>query len=226
MEEQRANLICIAIQPDGGRLPRIRMMTEAGLIGKIGLNEAGVGVCLNAVRAKGMDPTRLPTHLALRVALNARSLDAARAALAADGVASSCHILVADRGGAVGMEWSALGHRDLPLDAHGRIHHTNHLLLAQPGVVDSNWLPDSAARFERIRTLTDAAAAAAAAPTLGSVQDLFKDEEGLPDAICRSPIDGNSAATLFNIVMDLGAARAEVLMGRPNRPDEIFVLSF
>jgi isopenicillin-N N-acyltransferase-like protein len=49
------------------------MVTEAGLIGKIGINLSGVGVCLNAIRAQDMDLTRLPTHLGLRMVLESES---------------------------------------------------------------------------------------------------------------------------------------------------------
>jgi isopenicillin-N N-acyltransferase-like protein len=64
MDAQRENLIQLTIEQSGK--PVIKMITEAGLIGKIGLNSAGVGVCLNAIKAKGMDSTRIPCHLGLR----------------------------------------------------------------------------------------------------------------------------------------------------------------
>ncbi|KAI7562004.1 hypothetical protein KC343_g8394, partial [Hortaea werneckii] len=41
MEEQKAHLIVLEIEQHGK--PTIKMVTEAGLIGKIGLNSAGVG---------------------------------------------------------------------------------------------------------------------------------------------------------------------------------------
>ncbi|THY67822.1 AAT-domain-containing protein [Aureobasidium pullulans] len=58
MTEQKANLILLTIEQSPK--PTIKMVTEAGLIGKIGLNSSGVGVCLNAIRAKGMDASRIP----------------------------------------------------------------------------------------------------------------------------------------------------------------------
>ena len=67
MLEQKPNLILLHITQT--RKPTIKMVTEAGIIGKIGLNSAGVGVCLNAVQAYGMDPTRMPVHLGLRSVL-------------------------------------------------------------------------------------------------------------------------------------------------------------
>ena len=91
-EEQRENLIHLNISRQGK--PAISMITEAGIIGKIGLNSSGVGVCLNAIKAHGIDIKRLPCHLALRTCLECISMGEAVAALEKAGVASSCHILV------------------------------------------------------------------------------------------------------------------------------------
>jgi isopenicillin-N N-acyltransferase-like protein len=49
-EPQQINLIHLNIKRD--TKPSISQITEAGIIGKIGLNSAGVGVCINAIRAK------------------------------------------------------------------------------------------------------------------------------------------------------------------------------
>lgn len=91
-EEQQKNLINLNISQEGK--PAISMITEAGIIGKIGLNSRGVGVCLNAIRVSGVDFQRLPCHLALRTCLESNSMEEAVGALAKAGVASACHILV------------------------------------------------------------------------------------------------------------------------------------
>ena len=99
---QRENLVLLHIKKDGG--PRIAMVTEAGIVGKIGFNEHGVGVCLNAIKMKGMDVARVPCHLGLRLVLESRSREEAVATLEKTGVASSCHMLVADAAG--GWGWN------------------------------------------------------------------------------------------------------------------------
>lgn len=103
MEQQKENLVLLTIEQAGK--PTIKMVTEAGILGKIGLNSAGVGVCLNAIRAKGMDATRLPCHLGLRMVLESSSRSEAVAKLEKVGIASACHMLIADATGGVGMEW-------------------------------------------------------------------------------------------------------------------------
>ena len=71
LPSQKANLVACHITQPGK--PSISMITEAGIIGKIGLNDRGVGVTLNAIRAVGVRFDALPTHLALRAALEAES---------------------------------------------------------------------------------------------------------------------------------------------------------
>ncbi|KAJ7839143.1 hypothetical protein B0H14DRAFT_2787860 [Mycena olivaceomarginata] len=59
------NLAMMSIDQPGH--PKIYMMAEAGIVGKIGFNSASVGVCLNAIRAHPTDASKLPIHVALRL---------------------------------------------------------------------------------------------------------------------------------------------------------------
>jgi isopenicillin-N N-acyltransferase-like protein len=99
---QAENLICLKIKKEDGL--SIQMITEAGIIGKIGLNGNGVGCTLNAIKAKGVSFSKLPCHLALRTVMESLSRQAAIAALEKAGVASACHILIADSSGGTGLE--------------------------------------------------------------------------------------------------------------------------
>jgi isopenicillin-N N-acyltransferase like protein len=68
---QAPNLIHLTVHQSSPKSSIIEMITEAGIIGKIGLTSSGLGVCLNAVRAPGVSHEKLPVHLALRAALDA-----------------------------------------------------------------------------------------------------------------------------------------------------------
>jgi len=59
-EAQQINLIHTNIKRTSK--PSISMITEAGIIGKIGLNSSGVGVCINAIR----NPCRSRLNLSCR----------------------------------------------------------------------------------------------------------------------------------------------------------------
>lgn len=221
MERQKQNLVVLTIsQPSK---PQIKMVTEAGLMGKIGLNRAGVGVCLNAVKCHGMDASRLPTHLGLRMALESESREAAVKRLQEFGVASSCHYLLADATGGVGLEWSYVDCKQIGMNASLQVFHSNHYLTDHPGVHDTNWLPDSNFRVSRIEELCRRVQGE---PGFATVQALFRDEANYPASICRAETGISDVASLFNIVMDLEANRAMVILGRPTEPEEFVELSF
>jgi len=140
------------------------------------------------------------------------------------GVASSCHMLVADPSGATGLEWSSIDVQKLPMDADRRVYHTNHFLVEHPGVEDTLWLPDSIDREKRIKQLCQGLTDAS--PTMEKIQQLFRDENNYPAAICRTEVDTSTAATLFNIIMELKSKTARVVLGRPTAPQESLVLGF
>lgn len=49
--------------------PRIKMLLEPGMVGKIGMNEAGVGVCLNFLETAQVRNDGVPVHVMLRAIL-------------------------------------------------------------------------------------------------------------------------------------------------------------
>ncbi|SMQ55588.1 unnamed protein product [Zymoseptoria tritici ST99CH_3D7] len=220
-EVQKKNLVFLSIEQPGK--PRIKMITEAGLIGKIGLNDAGVGVCLNAIKAKGMDATRLPCHLGLRMVLESTSRADAVERLEKFGISSACHMLIADENGGVGVEWSSTDVAKLEMNDARQVFHANHFLLQHDGVEDKKWLEDSSFRTSRIEELAEKVEGE---PTYEKLYDIFCDEENFPGGICRKMEGRSQSASLFNIVMDLKARRADVTLGRPTEPEEKIILSF
>ena len=221
-EAQKKNLIVLTI--DQQPKPTIKMVTEAGIIGKIGLNSAGVGVCLNAIRIKGMDPAKLPCHLGLRMVLDSTSREEAVQNLEQYGIASACHMLIADKTGGIGLEWSYTDVQKCTMNASKQVFHSNHYILKHPGIgQDSTWLADSSYRVHRIEELANEIGAE---PTKEQVFEIFKDENNYPGAICRAQKKPSQSASLFNIVMDLEAKRADVTLGRPTEPEGHVQLAF
>ncbi|KAF2277037.1 uncharacterized protein EI97DRAFT_432650 [Westerdykella ornata] len=223
MAAQKENLIITKISQQGK--PTIQQVTEAGIIGKIGLNSAGVGTLLNAIRVHGVDPMRLPVHFGLRMALESNSALEAVEKLERIGMASSAHILIADAETAIGLEFTkSTFARCLP-DETGRIVHANHLLLEHPREVDTVWLKDS---LTRVKTMTEISAKLIGEkePTWEELSRLFEDESDLPTAICRAETAESGSGTLFNILMDLRSKVAIVRIGRPVNAEERLTLSF
>lgn len=219
-EQMMENLVMLTIEKKDK--PVIKFVSEAGIIGKIGLNDSGVGVNLNAIKAKGLDMERMPVHLALRLVLESTSRQEAVSQLEVYGVASACHMLIADATGGVGLEWSCKDLKKLEMNSHGQIFHANHYLVEHVVKDECPWI-DSHFRIERIEEL---ASTVSEAPAMSDIGVLFRDERNYPAAICRTQEGDSSIGTLFNIVMDLKAKKSTVKMGRPTRPGEVIEITF
>ena len=201
--------------------PNISMMTEGGIIGKIGLNSAGVGTTLNAISANGVSFGKLPVHLALRTVLSCTSMLEARQKLLEAGVAAACHITIADaESGGVGLECSAEGIVELAANESGACTHTNHFI--RPQVKESKmFVLDSPIRLERINEIVRSLNGG---PTMDDLCEALKDEYNKPEAICRSRTVKSSSETLFSIVMDLRNGFARVKMGQPTGDGQVLEL--
>ncbi|EJF60719.1 AAT-domain-containing protein [Dichomitus squalens LYAD-421 SS1] len=230
------NLAMVSIEQDGK--PKIWMVTEPGIVGKIGFNSSSVGVLLNAIRARPISTSLLPIHCLLRISLENESVDSAITAIEKlGGAASSQHILIADTRKARGLELSPRGGVYLPENSNGIVIHTNHFL--ENRLVDEPpWLSGSPVRLERakaicgelIRELGDDHFAGDTIDAKLLRARFFSDTFNTPQAICCSPDPTRAAEiqTLFNIVMTFqegSRPSAEVVFGKPGSGDESEVFS-
>lgn len=226
----KENLVFMSIEPEGK--PRIWMVTEAGIVGKIGFNERGVGVCLNAIRAKPTLDSKIPIHVALRLCLEAGGKEEAVETLERlGGIASSAHILIADVNEPLGLELSPLGNAYLKPDANGIVCHTNHFV-ENKLVEEPPWLSGSPLRLKRVQELTKELAAGGEVITAEILRKrVFSDGKGKPQAICceedeERPVETRSS-TLFCVVMRFVRGErpsAEVVWERPGSGEEGSVL--
>jgi isopenicillin-N N-acyltransferase-like protein len=219
MTEQKQNLIITKITQ--ANKPTIIQVTEAGIIGKIGFNDAGMGTLLNAIKVKGVDATRMPVHFGLRMALESSSVEEAVRRLESYGMAASAHILLADANSSLGLEFTKSTFAQCVPDSAGRVVHANHLLMNHPGETDTVWLKDSLARQQ---TMSENTEKLGKEPSWEDVGGLFEDEQNLSGAICRYETEESGSATLFNIVMDLKNKKAVVRLGRPTEVEDLIEL--
>lgn len=183
---QRAALVILKTEDAQGR--RITTLTEAGMLAKIGLNEAGFALGLNIVRSvrDGATPG-VPVHALLRHLLSCDGLVEARArlqAVEALGFGASSNIPCADASGEVGcLEVAPAGWAELtPTD--GVVVHTNHFLCDAllPQQAPLGQVVSSAPR------LATASKHAVRAPIgFAALQDFLRDESDGTLSICRSP---------------------------------------
>ena len=202
---QRAACVVLRIKRPG--LPDAITVTEGGIVAKIGLNAAGVGVCLNILASldDGEQPG-MPVHVLLRQLLDVSSVEEGLAlANRARAGASSC-VTVADKGGhAVSMEVTPGGVGELyPQD--GLLVHTNHCVVEntrageRPPITTSSTQP----RFDRATELLQAARQNI---TTATFIDVLRDRAGDENAICRLPnLDLHPAdrvESVLGVVMEL-----------------------
>lgn len=197
--------------------PDIATLVEAGQVGKIGLNSAGLGVCLNflehADRGQGM-----PVHVLLRQMLGCSDLgEAIRAAYGAPRAASA-NVLVAHAAGEI------LNLELTPTDADyvygdsGWLVHANHFesLRLRGGDVGVAASMSTIARAARARRLLSAARGSI---SLDTFQNTLRDHAHGSYAICRHPDPSEplleQTATRASVIMDLGARTMHLAAGNP-----------
>lgn len=151
--------ILLTIVPDEG--PTIWTLTEPGIIGKVGMNSAGVGVCLNILRCSGMtvacdSVAGLPVHITLRMILESPSLEAARQVLQSHRIDTVSNILVGDAtGNCFDVEFAGSEQNWLPC-AENTTFHTNHYCCESARCHNEPFeskLQSSYARFDRTSEL-------------------------------------------------------------------------
>lgn len=215
---QRDAVVLLRVRRPGR--PEVTTLTEAGIVGKIGFNAEGLGVCLNAIFTPEVRADGVPLHVVLRALLEAGSLDDAVATVARSRLASAANILLAQHGhGALDVEATPSGLEVLaPRD--DVLAHTNHLCGAWPGTdrdLGPLRLPDTQPRLARVEALLRERRGEL---DVCSAHDVLCDHEGGPSSICRhgdacGDARGLGLETVLSVVMDLGQRRFSVTEGPP-----------
>ncbi|KAL2840505.1 acyl-coenzyme A:6-aminopenicillanic acid acyl-transferase-domain-containing protein [Aspergillus pseudoustus] len=207
--------------------PRVRMMGEAGIVAKFGINDAGVAICMNAIRCGTVSKTRLPVHLAMRRVLECRSFDEAFEILTKKGLASCVNLMIADKSGKIAtIECTPKGLAPIfPEPGSETTFHTNHLWSPNiPQGIRDHPSRNSFTRLERIKALSNGQEGSVA-----RIRSWLSDEVGTPVSICRSTPPGargiERMETLSTIIIDVTARRAEVSFGKPSLSPPVRTLS-
>ncbi|MBX3011427.1 MAG: hypothetical protein KF832_07955 [Caldilineaceae bacterium] len=173
--------LLLHVQPSDGR-PRALMFTFAGQLGYAGMNEYGVAHFANALYDSPWQPG-LPHYPLKRRILEQRSVAACLDLLKRHRTCSAANVVLCDGEGAVAdVEVRPEGIARF-VDSHPDcIVHANHYLTDAFASHETNSLPDSCPRLERMRALIQAHWGQLDVPTL---QQILADHEGEPAAICR-----------------------------------------
>jgi isopenicillin-N N-acyltransferase like protein len=198
--------------------PGYTTVVEAGLLAKVSMNSAGLGVCTNFLLTEDdPDASGFPYHTALRALLDAETLSGALAVLRALAPASSANYLLAHvKGVAMDVEVSPAGGLQLIAPEQGILTHANHFRAGSVRDLAAEVAPCSKPRERRLDTLLRARVGRI---DRHDVQAALSDHEGYPKSVCyhedprEDPAD--RSVTAASIVMDLDARTMALAPGNP-----------
>ncbi|MEQ9519454.1 MAG: C45 family peptidase [Parvibaculum sp.] len=190
--------------------PNILMMSEPGIVGKIGLNSAGLGICFNFLPINR--PTNgVPVHILLRALLECSTLAEARAMIERAGNGRSANIMVAHKNGErFDMEFAATEKFELT-DKGDILAHTNHFI-EQNVFTIPEMLENSTLRLSRVGKLSEAYGAR----DRRTMEKMLSDTENPGNSICqtyrtRAPL--GEMGTVCSLTMDLEAGDMGIRLG-------------
>jgi isopenicillin-N N-acyltransferase-like protein len=182
--DQRAACVVMRISEAGK--PDILTLSEGGMLAKIGLNRAGIGVSLNILASKedGKQPG-MPVHVQLRQMLECDTFEAARASVErTPSGASSCITLADATGRLLALEVTPKGVGEIQPE-NGVLVHANHCISdrTQP---DAAPLPKTSTTLQR-HARAQVMIADAGDAGLDALITILRDKTGAPQCICRHP---------------------------------------
>ena len=223
-----AREVCVLLdvrrEPDDK--PSFTTIVEAGMLAKVGVNSAGVGLCTNTlVSERDADQRGVPYHVMLRALLDAESVDDAARILGAAPRALSANYLVADSAGrALNFETIAGGNGQIRATRPeaGVLAHANHFLAPEFSAIDAyvGKSPHSLTRLEEMRRCLGSANEAL---TIRRLQQILRGHAHAPNGICSHPDPAAhplyARTTVASFVADLTAGEFWFTDGPPCESD-------
>jgi len=201
---------------DPKQRPKAIFLAEAGQVGKIGVNENGVGVLLNILIIDGME-YGLPVHVLLRMVMGAQDTAEAVAMVKNTRLAGASHFLIGDKGGNIkGLELMPLAVKEI-VPSEGAVLHTNHYRDADMAEKDVGRLlmTDTFARFDRATALISKRKKW----DNKSLAEIFTNHDDAPGSICRHAQAEDEEflriETVASCIIDLSESKMLISCGQP-----------
>lgn len=195
--------------------------TEAGIAGaKIGLNSAGIGLCVNGLSSNFDDWKRggLPFHLRTRRILASRGLEEAVGHATTEAPSCSANFLIGARDeGIANVESSPVASRRLTPDESQILVHANHFVEPEVLGVVQTWKTEPVTTFHRAQRLTELFASPPVGT--GTIKASLRDHEGGILGLCRHPAPEKPehlrTHTAFSAILDLDEGELSYTDGPP-----------
>jgi len=198
---------------------RILQLTEAGIIGKIGLNNRGLGVTLNILWILDRVLLGVPIHIVLRAVLESQTLEGARNAIIRSGNRKASNIIVSQAGQAFDIEFCGndSSYHDIQEVAYT---HTNHYMHSAKSIqLDETERANSIARYKKAVKELSKVEEFTTQEMIAILSDQSNEENSILNAYKPdTQIGMGYCGTLATIVMDLEKRTMKVRKGNPSSP--------
>ena len=214
--------VILDIEKEDGH--RILTMTEPGMIGKIGMNHCGIGVCLNFMTIENYQPYGVPLHVLLRTILDSKSLGEAQSLITSQLPGKVGNILISNGNGEI-LDIELAGDEYFSIPVEDLFVHTNHFLSKVD--YDLMLFPNTVGRYDRAKELLSRLDD----PSIKSIKDILKDRGNGKYPICRKRfshpwLTDDNSITVTTIAMDLKDLQFHITRGNPfDNPFTVFSLN-
>jgi isopenicillin-N N-acyltransferase like protein len=207
----------ILLRIEQEKKPTVLTLTEAGIVGKIGCNSAGLGACLNILKSS-LGEVGVPIHILMRGILNCERFGDAIGKIVSQNRGSSNNCLIAHRDGAVIDFEMAPKDLDFLYPENGVLVHTNNFVSHRLRSLDTgvSQFPDSLLRYGRAHQKIHLRSGRIG---VTDFKDILADHFNYPDAICRHPDlrdpELEHVQTVASVIMNLTRGEMHITQGPP-----------
>lgn len=194
--------------------PALMTVTQAGLISYLGLNDAGIGVCVNTLPAPSR-PIGVPHYFTLRGIYESRDLESAVHAVRRAHRAIPANMMMATPQGPANLEVTI---DDVHVLRDGQaLTHTNHCLHPELSGINAEF-PELIESVPRKRRIDEITADGCRPMSLDDVQLALADHQNHPRSICRHSNDDprfGFMTSVFSVICDVESRQMHVARGTP-----------
>lgn len=200
--------------PDGR--PATLMVTPAGQVSYIGINDLGLGVFANFLVCDGWR-TAFPRYMLSGLALTKATVQEAIPLIQSVQRASSRNLIMLDKTG-VAADLETVPERTGRIEpSNGLLAHSNHFIaedLQDEERKVGEDLENSKVRLQRMRTLLEQRHGQINATVM---QEILRDRKTAPHTLCRMPGDFGDSITFASVIAEPGEGRMWVAVGPPHQ---------
>ncbi len=226
---RRAEEGVVIVKIEEPKAPRQIMCAEAGIIGGKGLNEAGVGVGLNALSV-GRGQKGVPLHVMYRSILRQETISNAIGAVASAKRAGAGNFAMGSSEDFLfNVEFTPDNFDVIGADDLTPLAHTNHYLSSIFQAQDT-FKRDLPCTFVRLNRLKRLMAKQGKDFDCDILFDILRDHKNYPDSICShedpADIPGKQICTIYAVIMDLTEKKLWITDGNPCVSRELTEVGF